>query len=139
LERLDLHENLMEAIRFFHTLKDKEARRRQQQFIGAVMRKVDPEPLRRSLNELDQLRFQQAEAFHQIEIWRNALVNGDEEVLGEVIGRFDLDPKQVRQLARLAAAEKTGGKPSKNGRALFRLLRQCAEREQSGIGEQARQ
>lgn len=130
LERLDLHEDLVEAIRFFHTLKDKEARRRQQQFIGTVMRKIDPEPLRQALDELDQLRFQQAEAFHQIEIWRDALVDGDGEVLTELVGRFGLDSQQLRQLARQAAAEKAAGKPSKNGRALFRLLRQSLEREQ---------
>ncbi|MGE4440723.1 MAG: ribosome biogenesis factor YjgA [Desulfomicrobium sp.] len=130
LDRLDLHEDLVEAIRFFHTLKDKEARRRQQQFIGTVMRKIDPEPLRQALDELDQLRFQQAEAFHQIEIWRDALVDGDGEVLTELVGRFGLDSQQLRQLARQAAAEKAAGKPSKNGRALFRLLRQSLEREQ---------
>lgn len=131
LGRLDLHEDLVEAIRFFHTLKDKEARRRQQQFIGTVMRKIDPVPLREALNELDQLRFQQAEAFHQIEIWRDALVAGDAEVLTELVGRFGLDPQQLRQLSKQAAAEKAAGKPAKNGRAIFRLLRQSFEREQA--------
>lgn len=129
LDRLDLPEDLAEAIRFFHTLKDKEAKRRQQQFIGTVMRKVDPEPLREALDELDQLRYRQAEEFHQIEVWRDALVAGDGDALTEVVGRFGLDPQQLRQLARLAAAEKAAGKPSKNGRALFRLLRQAAEAE----------
>ncbi|HCU68889.1 MAG TPA: ribosome-associated protein, partial [Desulfomicrobium sp.] len=36
LDRLNLPEDLVEAIRFFHTLKDWEAKRRQQQFIGTV-------------------------------------------------------------------------------------------------------
>lgn len=131
LERMDLPEDLAEAIRFYHILKDKEAKRRHQQFIGTVMRRIDAEPLRQALQELDQLRYQQAEEFHQIEIWRDALVEGDGDVLTEMVGRFGVDPQQVRQLARLAAAEKAAGKPSKNGRALFRLLRQCFEREQS--------
>ena len=132
LDRLNLPEDLVEAIRFFHTLKDWEAKRRQQQFIGTVMRKVDPEPLREALDELDQLRYRQAEEFHQIEIWRDALIAGDGDVLTEVVGRFGLDPQQLRQLARLAAAEKAAGKPSKNGRALFRLLRQAFEAESEG-------
>jgi len=131
LERLDLHEDLAEAIRFYHILKDKEAKRRHQQFIGTVMRRIDAEPLRRALEELDQLRYQQAEEFHQIELWRDALLEGDGDVLTEMVQRFELDPQQLRQLARLAAVEKTAGKPSKNGRALFRLLRQAFEREQS--------
>jgi ribosome-associated protein len=131
LERLGLPEDLAEAVRFYHTLKDKEARRRQLQFIGTVMRKVDPEPLRQAMDELDQLRYQQAEEFHQIEEWRDALVGGDRDVLTELVGRFGLDPQQLNRLARQAAAEKEAGKPSKNGRALFRLLRQAFEGEGS--------
>lgn len=131
LERLGLPDDLAEAVRFYHTLKDKEARRRQLQFIGTVMRKVDPEPLRQAMDELDQLRFQQAEDFHQLEEWRDALVDGDREVLAELVERFGLDPQVVGRLARQAAAEKAAGKPSKNGRALFRMLRQAFEGEGS--------
>lgn len=131
LERMDLPEDLAEAVRFYHTLKDKEARRRQLQFIGTVMRKIDPEPLRQAMDELDQLRYRQAEEFHQIEEWRDALVEGDREVLTELVGRFGLDAQQLNRLARQAAAEKAAGKPSKNGRALFRLLRQAFEGEGS--------
>ena len=131
LGRLGLPEDLAEAISFYHTLKDKEARRRQQQFIGTVMRKVDPEPLRQAMDDLDQLRFQQADDFHQLEQWRDALVDGDREVLAEMVERFGLDPQQVGRLARQAAAEKAAGKPSKNGRALFRMLRQAFEGEGS--------
>jgi ribosome-associated protein len=129
LERLGLPGDLSEAVRFYHTLKDKEAKRRQQQFIGTVMRRIDPEPVRRAMDELDQLRFQQAEEFHQVEQWRDALVGGDRDVLTELVDRFGLDPQQVNRLARQAAAEKAAGKPSKNGRALFRLLRQSLEGE----------
>jgi ribosome-associated protein len=50
----------------------------------------------------------------------------------ELVGRFGLDPQQLRQLVKQAAAEKAAGKPAKNGRALFRLLRQSFEREQAG-------
>jgi ribosome-associated protein len=132
LERLDLPEDLAQAVRFYHTLKDKEAKRRQQQFIGTVMRRIDPEPVRQAMDELDQLRYRQAEEFHQVEEWRDALVDGDRGVLTELVDRFGLDPQQVGHLARQAAAEKAGGKPSKNGRALFRLLRQSLEGEERG-------
>jgi len=131
LDRLDVPGELVEAIRFYHTLKDKEARRRQQQFIGTVMRRIDPEPLRLALEELDQLRYRQAEDFHQLESWRDALLDGDRDLLTELIDRFGFDPQQLRQMVRQAAAEKAAGKPSKNGRALFRMLRQSFEAEQS--------
>lgn len=129
LERMGLPGPLLEAIAFYHRLKDKEARRRHMQFIGTLMRKIDVEPLQQALAELDQVRFQHTEEFHQLEVWRDALVAGDDEVLTEVVQRFGLDQSKVRQFARGAAQEKASGKPSKNGRALFRLLRQSLEQE----------
>ncbi|NLW81500.1 MAG: DUF615 domain-containing protein [Desulfovibrionales bacterium] len=129
VERMGLPEDLAEAIRFYHSLKDKEARRRHLQFIGAVMRRIDPEPVRQALEALDQLRYQQAEDFHRLEEWRDALVAGDEGLLGEMVRRFGLDRHQVHQIVKAAAAEKAAGNPSKNGRNLFRLLRRGFELE----------
>ncbi len=129
LGRMNLPEDLAEAIRFYHTLKDKEARRRHLQFIGTVMRKLDADPIRQALDELDQLRFQQAESFHQIEQWRDALIAGDEGLLEELAQRFELDRPQLRRMVRVAAEEKVAAKPSKQGRAVFRLLRQRFEQE----------
>lgn len=129
LARMDLPEDLSEALRFYHALKDKEAKRRHLQFIGTVMRKLDAEPIRQALEELDQLRFQQAEGFHQIEQWRDALIAGDDGLLEELVQRFGLDRPQLRRMVRVAAEERAAGKPSKQGRALFRLLRQRFEEE----------
>lgn len=129
LQRMELADDLAEAISFYHSLKDKEARRRHMQFIGTVMRKLDPEPIKAALDELDQLRFQQAEDFHQVEEWRDGLVAGDSALLDDLTLRFGLNRQQLRQLAKNAAAEKAAGKPSKNGRQLFRLLRQSLDNE----------
>lgn len=129
LARMDLSEDLLEALRFYHTLKDKEARRRHLQFIGTVMRRLDAEPIQQALDDLDQLRFRQAEDFHQIEQWRDALIAGDDALLEELAQRFDLDRPQLRRMVRVAAEEKAAAKPSKQGRALFRLLRQRFEQE----------
>lgn len=131
LQRMELPDALAEAIRFYHSLKDKEAKRRHLQFIGTVMRKLDAEPIKAALDELDQLRFQQAEDFHQVEEWRESLVAGDTALLDELADRFELNRQQLRQLAKNAATEKATGKPSKNGRQLFRILRQSLEREQN--------
>jgi ribosome-associated protein len=128
--RLDLPRDLDEAVAFYHTLKNKEARRRHTQFIGVIMRKIDPAPIRQALETLDQAHFQHMEEFHQLEAWRDALLDGDNEVQAEVVRRFDLNPGQVKQMAERAAAEKAAGKPSREGRALFRLLRRGLEKEQ---------
>lgn len=132
IARMDLPDDLAEAVAFYHTLKDKEARRRQVQFIGVVMRGLDPEPIRQALDALDQIRFQHTDDFHQLEEWRDALVAGDQAALEEVTRRFDLDARQVERMAARAAAERAAGKPSREGRVLFRLLRQVLEKEKGG-------
>jgi ribosome-associated protein len=129
VQRMDLPDDLSEAIRFYHSLREKEAKRRHMQFIGTIMRKLDPEPIRIALDELDQLRMQQTEDFHQVEEWRDSLLAGDHALLDELVQRFDLNRQQVRQLVKNAAVEKADGKPAKNGRQLFRLLRQSLEKE----------
>lgn len=129
LAPMNLPEDLLEALCFYHSLKDKEARRRHLQFIGSLMRKVEVEPIRQVLAGLDQLHFRQAENFHQVEAWRDALVAGDEALLGTLVGRFGLERQQIRHLIRAAALEKAAGKPPRQGRVLFRLLRQRLEAE----------
>ncbi|NLY41939.1 MAG: DUF615 domain-containing protein [Desulfovibrionales bacterium] len=130
LERMELPEPLLDAIALYHRLKDKEARRRHMQFIGALMRKTEVEPIQQALADLDQLHVQRTEDFHQLEVWRDALVAGDEQVLAEVVQDLGLEKQKLMLLARGAAQEKAAGKPSKNGRALFRLLRQALEQRE---------
>lgn len=127
LEHMDLPEPLLDALALYHRLKDKEARRRHMQFIGTLMRKTEVEPIQQALAALDQVHMHHTEAFHQLEVWRDALVAGDEDVLADVVHRLALDQHKVAQLARDAAREKAAGKPSKQGRALFLLLRQALE------------
>lgn len=129
LARLALPEELAEAVRFYHALKDKEARRRHLQFIGTVMRKIDATPIEDALNSLDQVHVRDTEDFHLVEQWRDSLVDGDDDLAGSLAERFGLELSQLRSLIRQAAGEKASGKPSKQGRALFRLLRRCLENE----------
>lgn len=49
LNALTLPDNLREAIRELHRTKSHEGRRRQLQFIGKLMRQVDPEPLQEAV------------------------------------------------------------------------------------------
>ena len=49
LAKLDLPETLIDAIALARRLTRHEAKRRQMQYIGRLMRDVDPEPLREAL------------------------------------------------------------------------------------------
>lgn len=53
LATLGLPENLIDAIALARTLRKHEARRRQLQYIGRLMRDVDPAPIRAALAEWD--------------------------------------------------------------------------------------
>ena len=52
LEAMDLPEELLTAIEFAHKIKSRSARRRQIQYIGALMRQIDPQPIEAALERL---------------------------------------------------------------------------------------
>jgi ribosome-associated protein len=52
LGRIDLPEQLLEAVRFAVTIRQHGARRRQMQHIGALMRHIDPAPIRKALESI---------------------------------------------------------------------------------------
>lgn len=124
-ERLGLPSHLAKALKDAKKITKHEARRRQIQYIGGLMREVDDEPIREFLADVDAGRKRQAREFHELEEWRDRMVDGDDELVEELIERFGLDCRQqLWQLTRNARKEKATQKPPKSSRALFRLLKQ---------------
>ena len=52
LKAMDLPEELLTAIELAHKIKSRSARRRQIQYIGALMRHIDPQPIEAALERL---------------------------------------------------------------------------------------
>ena len=52
LREMELPENLFDAITAASSIKSRGARRRQCQLVGKLMRSVDPEPIRRAIEDL---------------------------------------------------------------------------------------
>lgn len=52
LAKIDLPEKLLDAIHLAHTLKTHEAKRRHLQYIGKIMREVDPAPIQAGLAKI---------------------------------------------------------------------------------------
>jgi ribosome-associated protein len=138
LKRLALPPRLEEAIRDYKKLAKHEAKRRQLQFIGALMRETDTDPLARAVEDMESGNRSQAREFHAVENLRAALLSGDESGLEELV---DLAPEseraevrsRIRLLARNARAEAEKNKPPRSSRTLFRLLRDL----RSGAGAAA--
>ncbi|MHC1730349.1 MAG: ribosome biogenesis factor YjgA [Syntrophobacteraceae bacterium] len=123
IQKIDMPQDLREAILFARKMKRGEARRRQLQYVGVLMREADPEPIEKALEVIGSGRRQDAAQFHELEQWRDELVKGNEALLEEIVGRFpDADRQRLRQLASNARKEAEGEKPPKSSRALFRLL-----------------
>ena len=70
LATLDLPEQLVDAIALARTITRHEAKRRQLQYIGRLMRDVDPEPLRVALARFAQGPERERAQFALVEQWR---------------------------------------------------------------------
>ncbi len=128
ISKIEMPQDLREAVIFAKTLKKSETRRRQMQYIGALMRDADPEPIRKALDGIRRGRGNDARLFQELEQLRNGLIYGNDEFLGKAVNRFpDADRKRLRSLALKARKESEGNEPPKASRALFRYLRELSE------------
>ncbi len=136
LDKLTLPEPMFEAIIFAKGLKKHEARRRQMQYIGVLMREIDPEPLQQALTELGRGRSLDAEILQQAEAWREQLLEGRVEAIEEILRHVPGAERQyLRQLVRNGQKERDEGRNEKKvARALFRYLRDLLE-DTSAIAE----
>ncbi len=128
LREIEMPEDLREAVLFARTLKKRGAKRRQMQYIGTLMRDVAPESIRTAMTEIRRGRGQDLRLFRELEQWRNGLIEGNEELLADIVNHFpDADRKRLLRLALNARKEREGNKPPQAARALFRYLRELAK------------
>ncbi len=123
LARVELPDPLREAVQEAARIKGHEARRRQMQYIGRLMRDVDPGPIRETLQAWEGRSRAHAAREHDIGRWRDRLLE-EEQALSEFARlhpRADL--QHLRALVRQAIAERESGRPPKSYRELFRALR----------------
>jgi len=124
---IDIANELREAIIEAGKIKSHGARRRQLQYIGTLMRDIDPEPIQ---NALENIRFgdhQKLLAFKKIEKWRDELKQGNSALIEEILNNCpDAERQRLTQLARNARNEYEAKKGVKSSRLLFRYLRQVS-------------
>jgi ribosome-associated protein len=123
LAAIALPENLLEAVEQARRITKHEARRRQLQYIGKLMRAVDPEPIREKLKIWDGVSTEETARVHRIERWREKLLE-DESGLGALVQVHPgTDTRLLRALVRNAREERNSGRPPRAYRELFRALR----------------
>ena len=77
LAQIELPERLHEAITDAQRIRDFEGRRRQMQFIGKLMREIDPAPIRAKLDEWSGVARAGTAQQHLVERWRERLLADD--------------------------------------------------------------
>jgi ribosome-associated protein len=123
LAAIALPENLHEAVEQARRITKHEARRRQLQYIGRLMRDVDPEPIREKLKVWDGVSTEETARLHRIERWREELLGNDGAIGALVHAHPGTDTQRLRALVRNAREERNSGRPPRAYRELFRALR----------------
>ena len=129
LTSMQLPEPLFAAVLEAKRLTKHEARRRQMQYIGRLMRDIDAAPIRDRLDEwLGQGREHTAQ-LHALERWREELLAGDPALARFLHAYPGADSQKLRTLIRNARHEQSAGLPPKHYRELFRVLREMITME----------
>lgn len=127
LAGVELPESLRDAVLEARAMKRNEARRRQMQYIGKLMRQVDPAPIRARLNAFLSVSAEHTARLHRIERWRERLID-EPQALSEFIAAYpEADSQQLRTLIRNIGDERARSKPPKHYRALFQMVRGLVE------------
>lgn len=126
LKKVPLPETLYEAIRAAQGFK-MEARRRQLQYIGKLMRKIDPEPIQAQLDIFAGNSAAEVAKMHRLERLREQLLE-DEQTIGTIAETWpEADLQYLRTLRRNALKEREAAKPPKSFREIFRVLRELQD------------
>jgi len=131
IETMQLPEALLQAVLEAKRLNRREARRRQLQYIGRLMRDIDATPIRDRLEQwLGQGREHTAQ-LHTLERWRDDLIAGDPALERFLREYPNADSQKLRTLIRNARREQGAALPPKSYRELFRVLREFITEEPS--------
>ena len=128
LKRINLPENIFDAVRECQKITAHGARRRQIQYLGKLMRSVDDEPIRAGLALLRGESSAETARLHRLERLRVRLLE-DEAVLTKIAAQWPgVDLQHLRTLRRNALKEKENNKPPKNFRAIFQILQELDQK-----------
>jgi ribosome-associated protein len=124
LSKVPLPDALREAVADARRFTKHEARRRQLQYIGRLMRGIDPEPIQAQLDVFSGASRVEVARQHRLERLRNEFLD-DERRIGDIVAQWpDADLQHLRVLRRNALKERELGKPPRAFRELFRVLRE---------------
>lgn len=124
LDSLQLPDRLRQALDELGRISAHEARRRQKQFIGKLMRDVDPAPLEAFLEARRRPSREAARLFRRAEDWRDRLLDeGEPAVQAFLQAHPEADAEALATIAVAAWEGRSGA-----ARKLFRLVKAEVDR-----------
>lgn len=128
LAKIPLSEEMLDAIYIARKMPPKEARRRQIQYIGRLMREGNHEEIKAAVDKLQTHSDQYVHRQHQIERYRDLLIEGDKQIFQTLVSSCPgIDVQHLRQLVRSAQKEREENKPAASARKLFGYIRDQLE------------
>lgn len=131
-DALPLGEKLVDAVTEAKRITNFEGKRRQMQFIGKLMRKLDEptlEAVKLALTEQNSVPAAETAALHEAERWRDRLIADDDALGGWIETHPATDAQQLRALVRQARKDMKAGpageapRQGKAYREVFQLVR----------------
>jgi ribosome-associated protein len=120
--RLDLPDELREAVDFAHRVTSHEARRRHMQYLGKLMRRADADAIRAALERVTGESRAAVSLMHRAEAWRDRLLDDDEALTAFIAEHPDAEAQWLRSAIRAARRERQLQQAPKHTRELYRRL-----------------
>ena len=122
LARIDLPDELRDAIAFAHRITSHEAKRRHMQYIGKLMRRADADAIRDALGRVTGESRAAVAQMHLAERWRDRLLADDDALTEFLAEQPGADVQWLRTAIRSARREHAAGQPPRHARLLYRWL-----------------
>ena len=129
IKELGLPDNLFIALRALRRLPSHGAQVRQRQYIGKLMRQIDPEPVLAKLAERKQRHDTEIQRFQIIERWRDRLLSFEgAAAVDELLADYPAaDRVMLTRLVEKAGRERSEQRSPVAARELFAYLRQLLD------------
>lgn len=128
LAKIEMPDNLRLALRDAQRITQHGGRRRQMQYIGKLMRSIDPQPFREALDAIAGVSAAENARMHRLERWRKQLLENEPGAMAEILAAHPgADIQQLRQLCRNARKEHEQNRPPRAFREIYRFLKALEE------------
>ena len=125
LAQVPASDALFEGIATYLRIGSREARRRQLQYIGKLMRSEDSEAIQEVIDRFDTSSEIYAKRLHALEAWRERLITEGNDTLTEFVEKYPtVNIQTLRQLVRNAAKDRKNEKNTGAAKKLFRFLKE---------------